>query len=99
MLPISHVVVSTSPMAAEAEAPRLPTIEASIYCIIVVVSWASMAGVARLSTSRACWENVIGAPLRIIARSMSFLLLRFIIAKLIKKSDIHNRLPLFRVLW
>ncbi len=29
----SHVVVETRPMEAEASAPRLPTIEASIYCM------------------------------------------------------------------
>ena len=40
----------------------LPTIDASIYCIIVVVSCARIAGVARNITSRACSPSVIGLP-------------------------------------
>ena len=33
--PKSHVLVDISPMAAEASAPRLPTMEASIYTITI----------------------------------------------------------------
>ena len=33
--PNNHVVVDTSPMAAEALAPRLPTMAASMYCMMM----------------------------------------------------------------
>ena len=62
MLPSSHIVVSISPIEADACAPMLPTIDASMYCIIVVVSCARIAGVARNITSRACSPSVIGLP-------------------------------------
>jgi hypothetical protein len=42
--PNSHIVVETIPIDADALAPRLPTIDASIYCIIIMDSWARMAG-------------------------------------------------------
>ena len=94
ILPISHVVVSIKPIDADASAPRLPTIDASIYCIIVVVSCAKMAGVAKLSTRRACWPRVIGLLLRIMHSSWSFCLFIFInyisSAKLQKKGEMCN---------
>jgi hypothetical protein len=40
----SHRLVETSPTAAESSAPRRPTIAASIYCIIMLDSWAIIAG-------------------------------------------------------
>ena len=40
----SQVVVDTSPMDAEASAPRLPTMEASIYCIVMDEIWAMIDG-------------------------------------------------------
>ena len=43
----SHVVVDTNPMEADAFAPRLPTIEASIYCIAMEDNWAITAGALR----------------------------------------------------
>ena len=49
--PTSQVVVDTTPMAADALAPKLPTMEASIYSIIIVEIWAIMAGKLRANTS------------------------------------------------
>ena len=43
----SHVVVDNNPMEADAFAPRLPTIEASIYCIAMEDNWAITAGALR----------------------------------------------------
>lgn len=40
----SQRLVDTNPMDAESSAPSRPTIEASIYCIAMLDSWASIAG-------------------------------------------------------
>ena len=42
--PMSHMQVDTRPMDAPAAAPRWPTIEVSMYCIITDDSCARMAG-------------------------------------------------------
>ena len=42
--PKSQVVEATRPMAADPEAPRLPTMEASIYCMTTEEIWARIAG-------------------------------------------------------
>ena len=42
--PRSHMQVDTRPMDAPAAAPRCPTIDVSMYCIITKDSWARMAG-------------------------------------------------------
>ena len=63
----SHVVVETSPIEADASAPRLPTIAASIYCITMEESWAMTAGTLSCTVRRNCCPNVIGFPSRIIA--------------------------------
>ena len=49
--PMSQPVVSTSPMAAEAFAPRCPTIEASMKNITVAEICARMEGMDRLTMS------------------------------------------------
>lgn len=41
----SQVVVETRPIEAEALAPRLPTIAASIYCITMEDNCATIAGI------------------------------------------------------
>ena len=41
----NHVEVDTSPMDAEALAPRLPTMAASMYCITIDDNWATIAGI------------------------------------------------------
>ena len=48
--PNSQVVLETSPIAAVAAAPRLPTMDASIYCIMIELIWASTAGILSLMT-------------------------------------------------
>ena len=42
--PINHVLVDTRPIAADAFAPRLPTMAESIYCMAMVVIWVKIAG-------------------------------------------------------
>lgn len=54
MPPISHVLVDTRPMDAEAFAPSAPTIAESIYCMAIVVICVSIAGRLNRQTSRAC---------------------------------------------
>ena len=61
----SHVVVEISPMEAAAFAPRLPTIEASIYCMAIEETCAIMAGTLRYAVRRNCCPNVIRFPSRI----------------------------------
>lgn len=63
----SHVVVDTSPMAAAASAPRLPTMAASMYCIRMDDNWAMMAGTLSIRVSCSCWRVVIGSPWRMRA--------------------------------
>ncbi len=52
--PKSHVELDTSPIEADAPAPRLPAIEASVYCIITEVTCAIIAGILRKNTSCDC---------------------------------------------
>ena len=47
---ISQVLEDTSPIAADALAPRLPTIAESIYCIIMVLIWVRIAGMLSFQT-------------------------------------------------
>ena len=65
MLPISHEVDSVMPMAADASAPMLPTIDASIYCITMEVICAKIAGILKVTTSSSCWAAVSFSPCRI----------------------------------
>lgn len=53
--PLSNQVeLEIRPMDAEALAPKLPTIVASIYCMIVVLSWARTAGMLSPITICSC---------------------------------------------
>lgn len=52
MPPISHVLVDTRPMDAEAFAPSAPTIAESMYCMAIVVICVSIAGRLKRQTSR-----------------------------------------------
>ncbi len=72
----SHVVVDTNPMEADASAPRLPTIAASIYCMIMAESWVTMAGTLKAAVRRNCSPKVMGRPSRMRASkpSVSFAL-------------------------
>src|SRR5699024_7465619 len=63
----SQVELDTSPMAAEALAPRLPTIVASMYCMAVAETWASTAGMLSCTTVRS-WSRSAGA--RVVAVDM-----------------------------
>ena len=56
--PKSHDELATSPIAADASAPRLPTIAASIYCMIIELISARIAGMLSLTTSIACCLRV-----------------------------------------
>ena len=79
MPPSSQVEVDTSPMEAEARAPRLPTMAASMYCMAMELIWAKMAGTLRVSTWRNCCRGVSGGsslPARADGPSMVPLLSR-----------------------
>ena len=67
----SHVVVDTNPIEAEAFAPRLPTIAASMYCMTMAESWVTMAGTLNATVRRSCSPDVIGRPSRIRASRWS----------------------------
>ena len=67
----SHVVVDTHPIEAEAFAPRLPTIAASMYCMTMAESWVTMAGTLNATVRRNCSPDVIGRPSRIRASRWS----------------------------
>ena len=68
---ISHVEVETRPIEAEASAPTLPTMAASIYCMAIEENCATMAGILSCTTSESCWRNVIVLPSRIIRNRRS----------------------------
>ena len=63
--PISQPEVSTIPMAAEAFAPRCPTIEASMKNITVAEICARIEGILRLTMSQSFSLCVIVRPSRI----------------------------------
>ena len=48
--PASHVEVLTSPIDADASAPRLPAIAESMYCMTIELICASIAGILRRIT-------------------------------------------------
>ena len=65
----SHRDVETRPTAAESSAPRRPTIAASMYCIRMLESWASIAGQDSEAVRRRSCVVVSGRPERIIEMS------------------------------
>ena len=73
--PISHPVVSTMPMAADALAPRCPTIDASMKNITVADICARIEGILRLTISLSFSLCVISRPSRIYANKSTFSLL------------------------
>ena len=60
----SHVVVDTKPIDAEAFAPKLPTIAASMYCMTIEDNCAMIAGTLSCKVSLNCSPNVIKRPSR-----------------------------------
>ena len=60
--PISQPVVSTNPMAAEALAPKCPTIEASMKNITVADICARIEGILKLTMSHSFSRWVIVRP-------------------------------------
>ena len=73
--PHSQVEVDTRPMEAASAAPRLPTMEASINCSSTEASCARMAGPLRRSVRDTRSDRDRAAPLRILPRRISFLLI------------------------
>ena len=71
MLPMSHVVLSTRPMAAEAPAPKWPTIEASMKNMSTAVTCAKIDGMLRLTISLSLSLVVIDRPSRMSASNAS----------------------------
>ena len=65
--PKSQVLEETSPMAAEAPAPRTPTMAASIYCMMISEICARMAGMLRRYTKEIRSPRDISSFLRIRA--------------------------------
>lgn len=65
--------LSTPAILAQLTTTMMQYIDASMYCIMVVVSCARMAGVLSCSTSRACCPSVMGFFCRMSERSWSLL--------------------------
>ena len=63
----SHVLVETTPIAADAPAPKFPTMAVSIYCIIMEVSCARIAG----TLNRHTMDNFCPRPGSSSCRSMA----------------------------
>ena len=72
----SHVEVDTSPMDADASAPRLPTMAASIYCITMYETCARTDGMLSLAVSSSCCRRLICLPSRMRASRASVLSVR-----------------------
>ncbi len=68
---ISHVDVAISPIDADDSAPSEPTIAASIYCMTMVDSCATIAGHDSTAVRRSCWRSDISCPRRIMASRLS----------------------------
>ena len=85
--PISHPVVSTSPMAAEAFAPRCPTIEASMKNITVAEICARIEGILRLTMSQSFSRWLIVRPSRMYDRSSSLFFTFFIQSAKVRISE------------
>ena len=62
--PKSQVLEATRPMDADAEAPRLPTIEESMYSMTTSVICARIAGMESCMIRRSCSPPVRGSPFR-----------------------------------
>lgn len=71
--PKSHVVVDISPIDAAGAAPRLPTIEASMYCMAIDENCANIDGMLSCTVSHICCPAVIALPSLIIESSRSVL--------------------------
>ena len=69
----SQVEAATSPIDAESFAPNCPTIDASIYCIMIDDSCTIIAGILNRAARCNCWERVMVAPFLISDSNMSFL--------------------------
>ena len=77
--PKSHEVVETSPIEADASAPRLPTMDASMNCMRMEDSCEMMAGMLSCTVSFSCCPKVIGCPFLTSSRSLLLLLSSFLI--------------------
>ena len=78
--PNSHVLVDIRPMDADAFAPRLPTIEASMYCMAMDDSCVIMAGMLSSTVRWICSLRVSGLPSRMRASRRSVVPVLFICA-------------------
>ena len=58
-------------MDAEASAPSRPTMDASIYCIIIEEICEKIAGTLNVIIMRSCWERVNFSPARSLPSSVS----------------------------
>jgi hypothetical protein len=63
----SHVEVVTKPIDAEAEAPKLPTIEASMYCMTIEEICAMIAGTLSMTANRNCIMRLTGCAPRMVS--------------------------------
>ena len=71
--PNSHVVDATSPMAAEAFVPSEPTMDVSIYCMMMEETCARMAGTLSCATSPICCRSESLRPARNAPRRSCFM--------------------------
>ncbi len=70
--PMSQVELVTRPMEAEAFAPRVPTMEASMYCMVISEMFARMAGKDSFATIMNSSFLVSGLFSRINAATFKF---------------------------
>ena len=70
---MDEFIEATAPMEAEALAPRLPTMEASMYCMAMDDSCAMMAGPLSRAVSCSCCPHVSFCPSRMSDRRKSVL--------------------------
>ena len=105
MPPNSQVLVDMSPIAADASAPRLPTMEASIYTITIYESWASMEGILSrtIKASRCLHDNDL--PLRTISSNIASVFIYYLNRSALllpdrggKFNEFFNRLSGFNLL-
>lgn len=68
----SHSDAATKPIEAESLAPNCPTIDASIYCMMIDESCTIMAGTLNRAARWSCCVRVTGVPFLIFANNMSF---------------------------
>ena len=85
-----HRLEFIRPTDAAASAPRRPTIDASIYCMMIVESCAMMAGADSFAVSATCWRRLRCSPFD-ICEMWLIEKLRKVSKKSASDAEFHNR--------